>query len=266
MKINLYLFLTFIFSFAFPLLTKYGKETTTDGVIIFESKDFKEGEEMHFKIIAYEISYMPINYIEYYYLNSNMDNIEFDTSNCYKIYFSSTEYYTEYNIYYTRKYFTVKKQKSQYGSSTNGDYLIMSLPIYSGYPASVYNTEEDESKLPGWAIAVIVIVIVALVAILIICCILKIRRKQKLRANSHAIAVATYETQQNYQAQAYQAQMNQAQAQAYQIQIQNTQAQIQAQAYQSQMAPTPQVYSKKNFEEPINSNNEVGYSSKAAEI
>ena len=98
----------------------------------------------------------------------------------------------------------------------------------------------------------------ALIALFIICCLLKIRRKQKLRLHSNAIAVATYETQQNYQAQVYQTQMNQAQIPTYQ-------AQIQAQENQSQMN-TPQIYSIKHIENPINSNNDVAYTSKAAEV
>ena len=59
--------------------------------------------------------------------------------------------------------------------------------------------------------------------------------------------------------------MNQAQIPIYQAQIQNTQAQIQAQENQSQMN-TPQIYSIKHIENPINSNNDVAYTSKAVEV
>ena len=35
---------------AYPVLKKYGKVENTNGIVIFESKDFSEGDKMYFKI------------------------------------------------------------------------------------------------------------------------------------------------------------------------------------------------------------------------
>ena len=61
-------FLSFIIFFYLllnvcPLLTKYGEEEISTNDVIFESKDFKDDEEMHFKIKTDK------NYFDY---NSNI--------------------------------------------------------------------------------------------------------------------------------------------------------------------------------------------------
>ena len=66
-----------------------------------------------------------------------------------------------------RKYFTIKKQSVQFGSSTTGNYIVMQIPIDKGSSATVTSTTKDKEKLPTWAIAVIVVVIVIFVTMVI---------------------------------------------------------------------------------------------------
>ena len=120
-----------IFSSVFPLLSKYGSKDTSDGYIVFDSSGFNEGEEMHFKIEASEFSYISlIDYVEYCYLNSEYDDIDnIPSSYRYKAYIKSTSYYSERYDSYARKHFTIKKQNSEFGTSTSGNYLFLNLPI-----------------------------------------------------------------------------------------------------------------------------------------
>ena len=281
MKAYSFLILIGLLSFTFSLLTKHGSEKTTKGIIVFEAKGFTEGEDMYFKIEALKSSYNSIYYVKYYYVDNNIDinDADFSLSNIYTytVDFSSTEKYTKNKKSHERKYFTIKKQSSQFGSSTNGNYLVMQLPMDNGKTATVTNTKKDQSKLPGWAIAVIVVVIVIIAVVSIVCYIVKKKKRQQAQLQSEMTA-ANYAAQQNYQNQAiqaeiYQNQVNQAQAQAYQAQIyqnqmyqnQMNQAQYQTQGYQGQMNQ-PQPDPQQNYQVPVNSNDDVGYSSKAAVI
>ena len=256
---------------------------------------------MYFKVKSYDSSFTPSSTIEYFYIDEYSANKDYINYKTYKTLVTSTYYSDDYTYYYATKYFTIKKQKSEFGTATKGTYLYIYLPLsyYSDW-AEVENTEEDEGKLQGWVIAVIVVVIVVIAVIFIIwCCVRRVRRQKQL-AQAQAAAVAN----QNYQAQAiqaqinqaqaiqaqinqaqaqayqdqvqaqiYQAQVNQAQAQAYQEQInqaqaQAYQAQVQAQdqGYQSNMNAPPQPYQQQNYQNQGDFTNDVGYSSKAAAI
>ena len=50
MKFLKFIISLYLLSNVCPLLTKYGTEILTDNYVIFESKDFDDDEEMHFKI------------------------------------------------------------------------------------------------------------------------------------------------------------------------------------------------------------------------
>ena len=260
------------------ILTKYGHLETYDGLAVFDSNDFGEGDKMYFKLEIYELDYL-YNDIEYYYLDSST----FNRISGYRwaSYSSSSSYYKDgYRI--LRKYFNIKKKKSDYGSSTSGRYLAIVFPVYLNDWAYIENTKE--TKLPTWAIVVIVIVIVLIIAGLIIYFCYRRRKRMQAVTQTNAATVATaaaaanYATQQNLQAQVYHAQANQAlaQAQVYQAQAEaqayQAQAQAQAQAYQAQMNSAQtyppqnyqgsQPYPPQNYQAPPNSN-DFGYSSKA---
>ena len=279
MRAYSFLILISLLSFAFSLIVKYGSDKTSKGIVVFESKDYIEGEDMYFKIEALRNAYSSTNYVRYYYMDINLDinYADFSSSNpyTYTVVFSSTEKYTKSKRKYERKYFIIKKQSVQFGSSTTGNYIVMQLPLDKGSSATVTSTKKDKEKLPTWAIAVIVVVIVIVVAVVIFGYILK-RKKSQAVNNGSLMAPASFvaqtkEQKQAVQAQVYQNQVNQAQAQAYQAQAyqnqmypnQMNQAQYQTQGYQSQMNQA-QPYPQQNYQVPINSNDDVGYTSNAA--
>ena len=263
-----------ILSYISSLLKKYDSEQTYDGIIFFDAQDFKEGEEMHFKIKAYEDSFVLGDFIGYFYNDGHFESINYDNQRTNQVRVKTTLYDNDYGYYYATKYFTIKKQKSEFGTAKEGKYLVIYLPLYSGQWAMVTNTKEDEGKLATWAIIVIVVVAVIIIVVVIICYCVRRAKRQKALAAANANAAAAYAANQDYQAQVYQAQVNQAQAQAYQeqiIQAQINQAQAQAyqdqlnqaqaQAYQNQMNQ-PQNYPQ-NYPNDGGYNNDPGYSSNA---
>ena len=277
--ISLLLFISFIhYSFPwafFPLFKKYGSDISYSGFATFDAREFDEGEKMYFKVEAYKDQIIDMD-IPYNYRN-DIDGTS--TGSLFYAKVTSTSSYTENHHHYTRQYFKIKKQKSQFEPAGTGNYLVITLPVSPGHYCRIENTKEDEGGIPTWAIAVIIVVIVLIiVGVIIYCCYRRKKRMQQMsQANAATVAVASaYANQQNlqaqayqaqayqaqaYQAQAYQAQVNQAQAQAYQAQVQaNQQAQAQAH-YQEQMNAAPN-YSQQNYQTPVNSN-DVGYSSKA---
>jgi len=279
-------------SFTSPILRKYGTQTTYSGVIVFDASGFAEGEEMYFSVKTYEGYFSFDDTIKYFYIDDYSEKKDYSNYNTYITRVTSTDYSDDYVYYYETKYFTIKKQKSEFGTATKGNYLYIYLPLNYDVWAEVSNTEEDEGKIEGWLIAVIVVIIVVVVVIVIIyCCVRRIKMKKQL-AQANAVAAANqanYVANQQYQAQVIQAQINQAQAQAYQDQVQaqiyqDQINQAQAQAYQAQMnqaqvyqaqvqtpdqgyqsnmnAPPPQPYQQNQGD----FTNDVGYSSKAAAI
>ena len=266
-------FLLFISSlyYSFQLFKKYGYEVSYTGYATFDASDFDEGEEMHFKAEAYDYDIINRN-IPYYYKDSQSSSI---VGISHSASVTSTSYYTEDYVDYVAKYFTIKKQKSEFSPATQGKYIVLTLPVNPGDYCLIENTKEDEGKLPTWAIVVIIVVVVLIIAGIIIYCCYRRKRNRQLMAQTNAANVAAVTTavnianQQNIQAQVYQAQAYQAQAQAYQAQAQayqaqahvNQQLQAQAQAYQAQTNAAP-TYPQQNYQAPINSN-DVGYSSKA---
>ena len=265
--ISLLLFISFIhYSFPwafFPLFKKYGSDISYSGFATFDAREFDEGEEMYFKVEAFEDEIIDMD-IPYNYRN-DIDGTS--TGSIFYAKVTSTSSYTENHHHYTRQYFKIKKQKSQFEPAGTGNYLVITLPVSPGHYCRIENTKEDEGGIPTWAIVVIIVVIVVIVLIIvgviIYCCYRRKKRMQQMsQANAATVAVASaYANQQNLQAQIYQAQVNQAQAQAYQAQVQaNQQAQAQAH-YQEQMNAAPN-YSQQNYQTPVNSN-DVGYSSKA---
>ena len=154
-------------------LKKY-KSITVDssvGYIFFDASDFDEGEEMYFKIKAYEYAYIDYYSDGIYYDFINNDDSSLDYSNSNYLDFSLKVDF-EYDTYDERlkiKYFTIKKDKRYFNG---GDGKLLSISFYFDYgPVTITNTETDEGKLKGWEIALIVVacVIVIGIAIFIIC-------------------------------------------------------------------------------------------------
>jgi len=258
-------YLTFIISLCIllkvcPLLTKYGTETIYDKSFIFESKDFKNDEEMHFKIQTHEDNFY--NYDDPYY-NSYLYDIKYYFSS--NLGFTTTGGLLEIDFKKTThedsdletKYFTIKKKRSDY-SGSNGNYIYIEFPqlilnTYHNY-AIITNTKEDEGKLETWVIVVIVVVIVAIIAGIIIFCVCRRIRMKKAQQAAMAANAATIAAQNQAVANIA------AQNAAYEAAAQN--AYIAEQNYQAQ-AYQAQVYQNKNYMTPPGVAPDAGYSSNA---
>ena len=235
---------------SYPLLKKYGTITMQDQYVLFESKDFNNDEEMHFKLQAGEGSFdhyaNSIHNIIYYYSNSAGNGL---TSENYA-------YRKNHKIedgYLENSYFTIKKKSSEY-SPINGNYMLIYFPnlfVDADHEAIISNTKEDEGKIETWVIVVIVVVIVAIIVGIIIFCVCRRIRMKKAQQAAMAANAAQNQAAANYAAQnaAYEA----AAQNAY-IAEQN----YQAQAYQAQ------VYQNNNYMTPPGVVSDAGYTSKAA--
>ena len=262
MKFLRFIISLYLLSNISSLLTKYGTEVLTTNDVIFESKDFKDNEEMHFKIQSHEY-----NFNENYYYNVEYNYFSDADVNVNSISYPHHEYFkkTSYDGNLKTKYFTIKKTGSEYTPS-NGNYLYIQFPnlLVSPYErATITNTKEDEGKIETWVIIVIVVVIVAIIVGIIIFCVCRRIRMKKaqqaaIAANSATIA-AQNQAAANYAAQnaAYEAA---AQNAAYEAAAQN--AYIAEQNYQAQ-ANQAQVYQNNNYMTPPGVISNAGYTSNA---
>ena len=223
------------------LLKKYGTEVIDDNEVIFESKDFDDDEEMHFKIQTnyknidnYKTN--SINDIEYIYfseLSADLSSISISHGT----YFLKTTEDGKLRI----NYFTIKKRNY---SPSNGNYIYMRFPninLSNSKKATITNIEEDEGKIETWVIVVIVVVVVAIIAGFIIFFVCRYIRNRKAIAAANANAV-NYAAAQNQAAMNYAAQNAAYAAQSAQYAYmaeKNYQAQAQAQAYQAQIYQDP---------------------------
>ena len=258
-------------------LTKYGTITISGDTVYFESKDFDDGEDMHFKIQAGEYDFdngYHAHDVEYYYANSNWAKASISRYVNYKK--TSRD---EDNMMMT-KYFTITKKRGEY-SPSNGDYMVIKFLNYDGHLAIITNTEEDEGKIETWVIVVIVVICVAIIAGIIIYCICRRIRMKKAQQAALATNVAAINAQKqanqaayNYAAQnaAYTAlAVENAQNAAYAAGVEDAQnaylaQQNQAQVYQGRgQTYQAQVYQNNNYTSaPPGSVPDTGYNSKAA--
>ena len=280
MKFLKFIISLYLFSNVCPLLTKYGTEILTENDVIFESKDFGDNEEMHFKIQSksYNFGYSPYYDVEYNYY-SNADVSSSPNSYPQHVKFKKT---TNEDGGYQTKYFTIRKTRSEY-RNTNGNYLYLKFPNVAVSPserATITNTEEDEGKLETWAIVLIVVICVAVIAGIIIYCICRRIRMKKAQQAALATNVAAINAQNqanqaayNYAAQnaAYAAAaVENAQNAAYAAGVEDAQnaylaQQNQAQVYQGRgQTYQAQVYQNNNYTSPpLGSVPDTGYNSKA---
>jgi type II secretory pathway pseudopilin PulG len=269
MKFLKFIISLYLLSNVCPLLTKYGTEILTINDVIFESKDFDDDEEMHFKIQSksYNFDYSSVSSydVEYYYF-SNADVSPSTISSPHHVYFKKT---TNEDGGYRTKYFTIRKKRSEY-RNTNGNYLYIRFPNLRATNierATITNTEEDEGKLETWAIVLIVVICVAVIAVIIIYCICRRIRMKKAQQAAMARNVAAI----NAQNQANQAAYNYAaQNAAYTAGVEDAQnaylaQQNQAQVYQDRgQNYQAQVYQNNNYTSPpLGSVPDTGYNSKA---
>jgi len=225
-----YILSLFLLSNALALLTKYGSENILTDYVIFESKDFKDDEEMHFKIQTIRDNFNDLyDYAEYQYC---ADRNCISHSSSHYSYYKKTSFESDNSYNYETKYFTIKKQKSQY-NNIGGNYMKIYFFFEHSYWGVVTNTKEDEGKIETWVIIVIVVVVVAIIAGIIIFCVCRRIRNKRAMAAANARQVAVVEAQN----QAYAAQNAAYAAQNAYIAEQN----YQAQAYQNQVYQDPNL-------------------------
>jgi len=178
----------------FKTLQKEGKiqANADDYIVAFNCKDFKDGEEMYFKIRAlegyfyYQSGYNGIYYQyidgDHGYDESNMNFVEYQLK---------TDTETLPSGRYQIKYFTITKKKSEF-RGTNGELLLLYFNIYDG-PVEITNTIEDEGKFETWKIIVIVVAVVLVAAVFIGCfCYRRKKQLAMMNQNTGAVGVNQY--------------------------------------------------------------------------
>lgn len=155
------------------------KVNANEYMIVFNSEDFKDGEEMYFKIKALKDKYLEDRvYYEYIGANTPYDWQELKPV--------PYQIKTEEEIYiektYLIRYFTITKNKNDF-RQTNGNLLLIYFMIEEG-EVEITNTEKDEGKFETWKIAVIVVAAVVVIGFSITC--FCIRRKRELAAANQA--------------------------------------------------------------------------------
>ena len=166
------------------ILQKGQKQTiaASEGGFIFNCGDFKDGEEMYFKIKAESYTFY---FVEYQFTDADHAS-SMDFTNMNKANFNlKSESETIGNIRYSVQYFTIVKDKSKF-NGTKGNWLIINF--YVGYGNVILeNTLEDEGKFETWKIVVIVVAIVLVIAVVIGCYCYR-RKKQLAMQNQNAAA------------------------------------------------------------------------------
>ena len=161
---------------AFPILKKYGKAENTNGKVIFESKDFSEGDDMHFKIKTNGNFIFKELQFRYF---SNIEDITSSSSTRYSESYKSSSTTSVNGRVTSTLYFTIKKKSEDY-SDSNGNYLLLEIKSFNF--VDFENTEKDGSK--SIIIIVIIVLVVSLVVmgVIIGLCCYCIRKRARMRA------------------------------------------------------------------------------------
>ena len=142
---------------ALQFLKKYEKVKNTDGKVIFESKDFSDGDDMYFTIEALGRC---SSELEYGYFNT-FEEITESSRTSYSVTYKSSSSSSTNGVTSSTLYFTLKKDSKEYNGS-NGNYLLLQIDCAS---VDFENTEKDDTN-NSTIIIIIVIVIVVFVVIL----------------------------------------------------------------------------------------------------
>ena len=161
-------------------LKKYGKINVSgrDEYIVFDSSDFKEGDNIHFKITARDFIYKEIDY-------------EFfdDLSNPNQYIHGPTDYVDQEmsldKINTVTKYYSIKKDKKHLGDF-EGKY--MTLYFFCIGSVEIENTKEDEGKKIITIILIIIVCVVFIALMIGLICLIfyckRIRDRPKVDPNN----------------------------------------------------------------------------------
>lgn len=161
-----------------PILKKYDKVKSGNGKVIFESKEFANGDKMYFEVNAKGDCYSRTLNYGYYDTPDNIDEsslTSFDVASK-----SSSSSSVQGRVTSLTLYFTIKKNSDEFKNS-NGEYLL----LYFDCPRTIEfeNTETDGAKKIAIIVIVVFIVFFVMVAVIIgVCCYCARKRARMRRA------------------------------------------------------------------------------------
>ena len=169
------------------ILKKSGSITVNwdDGGIIFDSSDFKVGDEIYIKIKA---EYFYDSHIYYEFVD---DLSTYEPSYVYEDYYKTFSTKTDYEGDFVIHYYTIKKDNSHLDNQ-KGNYLI----IYFDCDGSVTitNTVENEGN-NATVIAVVVVAVIVVIVVLAIVIYCYRRKKMAPMVNGMEVAPQSYGVQ-----------------------------------------------------------------------
>ena len=187
----LFLFLSFNLIKSAPYINhlvfnRYENITSYDGYVIFNSSDFKIGDNMQFILRILEgFIQSGYNNIEYYYINSLNDYREY-YNEPFTVDFITTVYYNESFHDYEKRYFIIKKRNEEMGI-TFGRYLVIKYHTLNNI-AFIENIKEDDGS-PETLIIIISSVLAALAVIITIYSIVKIKNNCIESSSSNIVII-----------------------------------------------------------------------------
>jgi hypothetical protein len=137
----------------YPILKKYGKVKDTNGIVIFESKDFYEGDNMYFKIEKDGSCNSDLHYGYF----SNSEEIGALSPTSYSVSSKSSSSSTssnQRNVISSTNYFTIKKKSEEYKDS-NGNFLLLKIDCYE----DINDIDFENTKNEGLKTVKIIIII-----------------------------------------------------------------------------------------------------------
>lgn len=159
----------------YPILQKYGKAENTAGKVIFESKDFSEGDKMYFTI---KVSGECRSDLEYgYYSSSEEPLISLLALYSVSSKVSSTTSVSG-KVTSSTQYFTIEKKSKEYQPS-NGNYLYLYINCKGNIDFE--NTEKDASSNLIILIVVVLVVFLVIIGIIVGVCCYCIRKRARIR-------------------------------------------------------------------------------------
>ena len=141
----------------FPFLKKYGKVEDTNGMVIFESKDFSDCDDMYFKI---ERNGKCNSELEYGYFNT-FEEITESSRTSYSVSYKSSSSSSTNGVTSSTLYFTLKKDSKEYNGS-NGNYLLLQIDCAS---VDFENTEKDDTNNSTIIIIIVIVVFVVILGV-----------------------------------------------------------------------------------------------------
>lgn len=170
---------------------KYPTESSNEyGWAIFDSSDFKKGDEIYFKVTA---DHFTNNLLYFYFYDEPADIIEHESNVANLKYVSYSKKENNKNNGETA-YFTVKKNDENLGS-LKGNYLL--LQVEATGKITFENTAENQGKVKTIVIVVIVVVVVIALAIGIFCYCRRRKAMMNMQGNNYNDNVNVYNNNYN---------------------------------------------------------------------